>query len=142
MKLRLERDTFTAISTTGALFIDGAQFCWTLEPVVKDGLPGSAIPEGTYKIELYLSHHFRRIMPLLVDVPNRSEIEIHWGNTADDTRGCILLGGSRPGRDYIGQSRQIWDDFWYKAYSAIQMKDCTIEIVNLPPAELNLQGDT
>src|ERR1700676_4364533 len=130
MHLTVERFNFTDISTEGQLSIDGERFCWTLELPVRDGLPGSAIPKGTYKPVAYDSPHFGRKVPLLVDVPGRSEIEIHYGNTAADTRGCILLGGAMPGKDFIGDSRQIFDDFWAIAQGPIEAGECDIEIVD------------
>ena len=67
-------------------------------------------------------------MPLLMDVPGRSEIEIHFGNTEAQTRGCILLGDTL-GKDFIGQSRQAFDNFWAKAQGPIERGECSIEIV-------------
>jgi hypothetical protein len=67
-------------------------------------------------------------MPLLVDVPGRSDIEIHWGNTEANTRGCILLGDSIPGANFIGDSRQAFDNFWAKAQGPIERGECDIEI--------------
>jgi hypothetical protein len=129
MHLKVERFNFTDISTEGDLSIDGERFCWTLELPVRDGLPGSAIPTGTYKVVSYPSPHFGRLVPLLVDVPGRSEIEIHYGNDAADTRGCILLGETLPGANFIGDSRQAFDNFWAKAQGPIERGECDIEIV-------------
>jgi hypothetical protein len=51
----------------------------------------SCIPKGKYKIQRHQSPHFGECFKVL-DVPNRSEILIHAGNTQKDTNGCILLG--------------------------------------------------
>jgi hypothetical protein len=128
VNLLVKRFNFTDISTEGQMSIDGEAFAWTLELPVRDGLPGSAIPVGTYKVVAYPSPHFGRLMPLLVDVPGRSEIEIHWGNTAADTRGCILLGDSVPGANFIGDSRQAFDNFWARAHGPIERGECSITI--------------
>jgi hypothetical protein len=128
MQLTLERFNFTPLSTIGSLAIDGANFCWTLELPIKDGGPGSAIPAGTYKVIAYPSPKFQRMMPLLADVPGRSNIEMHWGNEPKDTDGCILLGNSMPGADYIGNSRMAFDDFWEKAQGPIESGNCTITV--------------
>ena len=128
MHLKVERFNFTDISTEGSLSIDGESFCWTLELPVRDGKPGSAIPAGTYKVAAYPSPHFGRLMPLLLDVPDRNNIEIHWGNLPDETRGCILLGDSMPGANFIGKSREAFDNFWAKAQGPIERGECDIEI--------------
>ena len=127
MKLTVVRDTFTSKSTTGELSIDGVQSLWTLELPNKDGLPGSCIPQGTYNVISYPSPKFGRLMPLLVGIPGRSNIEMHWGNTAEDTDGCILLGRTRD-TDYIGESRMAFDDFWAKAQGPIERGVCWITI--------------
>jgi hypothetical protein len=95
MRLLVLRDVLAPTDSLGRLAVDGVQFGYTLELPVRDGLPGSAIPDGTYDIHIVDSPHFGRPMPLIVGIPNRSEIEIHWGNDVKDTRGCILVGDSR-----------------------------------------------
>jgi len=82
--------------TIGKLYIDGKYFCDTLEDTVrKPGvkIPGkTAIPAGKYKIKLTESLRFGRLMPRLENVPGFTGVLIHPGNTAEDTRGCILVG--------------------------------------------------
>jgi hypothetical protein len=70
-------------------------------------------------------------MPLILDVPDRSNIEIHWGNLPDETRGCILLGDSMPGANFIGKSREAFDNFWAKAQGPIERGECYIEITGV-----------
>lgn len=144
MNLTLVRDTFTDISTTGELSIDGKPFCWTLELPNKDGLHGSCIPQGTYLVTAQMSPRFGRSMPHLQDVPNRSSILIHWGNTAEDTEGCILLGGTRD-KDFVGKSRQMFDDFWELFMPALSGGSVSLKVTGgaqaLLPADLSLQGD-
>lgn len=87
--------------TLGKLFLDGRLLCYTLEPKWRDYAHGekkvagkSAIPEGIYRI-------FKRFSPKrqinvleLEGVPGFRNIQIHVGNTLDDTLGCILVGTS------------------------------------------------
>lgn len=129
MILLLERDTFTPFSTGGMLYVDGIFEAYTLELPVRSGLPGSAVPAGTYPVTVYPSSHFKRLIPLIENIPGRSEIEIHFGNCPDNTRGCILLGKTTE-PDFVGESRQAFDDFWFKAQGPMERGECVITIKN------------
>jgi len=104
VRLLLERDELTEDFTLGHITVEGVHFCYTVEDTVRDKkIPGkTAIPYGTYKIIVTLSPRFKRILPLLLDVPNFTGVRIHAGNTAADTEGCILVG---LGRTDTGVSR-------------------------------------
>jgi len=98
MELNLYRHTYNTRgdrSIIGDLFIDGEFFCYTLEDEKRaDGVKvygETAIPTGTYNVKLTQSNRFKRLMPLLLDVPMFSGIRIHGGNTSKDTLGCILV---------------------------------------------------
>lgn len=91
MNLLLVRDVWTDQSTAGKLSIDGRFECWTLERPDHHGL----IPEGRYQVKPYHSPKFACVVPILCDVPHRAFIEIHPGNTARDSEGCILVGSDR-----------------------------------------------
>ena len=109
MKLVLERKTLTNESTIGNLSIDGKFFCYTLEDVVRDEkvYGQTAIPKGTYKVILNMSNRFKKVMPLVLDVPNFKGIRIHTGNSAKDSEGCILVGMSK-GNNVIKKSREAY----------------------------------
>lgn len=128
MNLKLVRQIFTDKSTIGELYIDGAQEAWTLELPNKDGLHGSCISAGTYKMACLYSFDFGRNMPHLVDVPERSHIMLHWGNTPSDTKGCILLGHSHAD-NWVGSSRAAFDALWPKFMDGLKAGDVTIEVV-------------
>jgi hypothetical protein len=91
MKLRLSRfDDYKV--TCGALSLGSKVICFTLELPWRDNKKNSScIPLGTYDVVPHVSPKFGKTL-LLLDVPDRSEILIHAGNTAKDTRGCILVG--------------------------------------------------
>lgn len=72
----------------GALLVDGRVTCWTLEH------PHMAIPAGTYPMNLSVSPTFRQHLWEIMDVPDRTRILLHAGNTLADTSGCILVGKS------------------------------------------------
>jgi len=96
INLLIIRDTFSEESTLGELFLNGERMCDTLELPYKDNQRSiSCIPEGEYKVRLRTARESasRDYLHLLVqDVPNRDWILFHRGNSAKDTRGCILLG--------------------------------------------------
>ena len=96
VNLLIIRDTFTKESTIGELFLNGERMCDTLELPWRDNQRSiSCIPEGEYKVRLRLARESasRDYLHLLVqDVKDRSYILFHRGNSAKDTRGCILLG--------------------------------------------------
>ncbi len=72
------------------------KLCNTLEDTVRPKgvkIAGqTAIPSGVYEFIMSYSPHFKRVLPLLLNVPNFTSIEIHNGTTDVDTRGCILVG--------------------------------------------------
>ena len=96
VNLLILRDTFTDESTIGDLFLNGERFCYTLELPWRDNQRSiSCIPTGSYKVRLRTARESatRDYLHLLVqDVKDRSFILFHRGNTAKDTRGCILVG--------------------------------------------------
>ena len=73
-------------------------FADTLEPKTIDWskeektLGKTAIPEGTYKVEMRYSTKFKTQMPFLQNVPHFEGIMLHVGNSVRDSRGCILVG--------------------------------------------------
>ena len=52
----------------------------------------SCIPAGTYPIQFAFSDRWQRLVPMLLDVPFRSLIEVHIANVAQDVEGCIGPG--------------------------------------------------
>jgi hypothetical protein len=115
MYLQLIREKFTKKSTIGKLFINGVFECYTLEDkdrFLEEGgekvYGKTAIPRGIYTIEFRFSPHFNRILPHLIDVNGFTYVMIHWGNYAEDTDGCILVG-STEGVDFIGHSRDAFE---------------------------------
>lgn len=68
----------------GRLTTEGFE-CFTLEN------QELSIPAGSYQVSSYQSPRFGQRVPILLDVPGRSEIEIHKGNYPSDSRGCIIV---------------------------------------------------
>jgi hypothetical protein len=85
--------------TCGKLFIDGELFCRTLERPNLDNQQdnpktkandSSCIPEGDYTLIRDRVGRFKYFAVL--DVPNRSNIELHPANSIDDLLGCLGAG--------------------------------------------------
>lgn len=111
-ELTLYRKQFYDTATVGVLYIDGRPFCHTLEPTTRnitcarDKIAGkTAIPLGCYKYITTYSPTFHRLLPLLLDVPYFDGIRIHSGNSAEDTKGCVIVGRLREQKDYLYESR-------------------------------------
>ena len=68
-------------------------------PAKTTSLKPFAIPEGQYPVAVTWSPRFGQWLPLLLHVRGFDGIRIHAGNTAQDTRGCILVGQNlKPGQ--------------------------------------------
>ena len=126
MLITVKRLYKTENSTIGELLVDGIWECFTLEDVERTvKIKGeTAIPKGTYKVIINESNRFKRLLPLLLDVPGFEGVRIHSGNTNHDTEGCILVGQSR-NKEYIGQSRKAFEKLFKKMQKA---KDITLTI--------------
>lgn len=104
--VHIERFAYTPWGTFGELRLDGWT-CLTCEPPWKDNQVGkSCIPEGVYGMVQMAGLRKPLAEWQLVNVPGRSAIEFHVGNSMLDTEGCILLG-SRPG--WVDQHWAILD---------------------------------
>ena len=128
INLLIIRDTFTEESTIGELFVNGERFCDTLELPYRDNQRSiSCIPTGEYKVRLRVARESatRDYLHLLVqEVKDRSYILFHRGNTAKDTRGCILVGQ--------GSQQNIVHN------STLAMDLLMKEIINLGGTNINL----
>lgn len=109
MKLKLERLYLKDTYTIGKLYIDDKYFCDTVEDKVrdlnKDGdlndlgetkvYGETAIPYGTYEVEVTYSPKFKRELPLIKNVPHFEGIRIHKGNYATNSSGCVITGENK-----------------------------------------------
>lgn len=144
MILKINRKEFTENSIIGELFIDDEFFCYTLEnPQI--GIERGrdlAIPYDTYKLKYHSPSRFEENLHKLMKddsykmicvyndkVPPERAILIHWGNTAEDTAGCILLGQTKD-KDFIGSSKIACYDF-YEKLKNVDLHDVTLKISSL-----------
>jgi hypothetical protein len=117
MLIEVKRLEFKDTHTVGKMYVDGVYECYTLEDAVRNGtkvIGKTAIPIGTYKLIIDASTRFKQDMPHILDVPDFTGVRIHAGNTSADTDGCILLGSTWAGKDFIGNSKIAYKKFFDK----------------------------
>lgn len=122
MNLTVKRFLFENDTTLGMLLVNGVFEAWTTEDIpravkIKNE---TAIPLGTYRIELTDKNRWGKVMPHILNVPQFEGIYIHAGNTKEDTSGCLLIAdtlvspsrnaGSKIAFDRLmGKLRTAWD---------------------------------
>jgi len=120
MELTLNRKIKLADRTIGELLINGVKFCDTLEDVERLFFTGgkllgikiygeTAIPKGRYEIAITYSNRFKKMLPLLMNVPQFEGIRIHPGNVPADTHGCLLVGTHDKKTNNVVSSRIAFD---------------------------------
>jgi len=92
MYIRLIRNKPQGNAITGRLVINGRWFCNTLERV------GYQIPALCYHIAVTHSQKFKRLLPIVQNVPQRSGIRFHRGSKPEHSTGCILVVADNPSR--------------------------------------------
>ena len=85
MYIRLIRNETKGNAITGRLVIDGRWFCYTLER------KGVEIPALCYHVAVTQSPRFKRLLPIVQNVPQRSGIRIHRGSKPEHSSGCVLV---------------------------------------------------
>ena len=133
MILKIERKNFTEESTIGRLSINGVFQCFTLEdPYRKIKVPHeTCIPPGVYEIVISYSQRFDAPLPLLLRVPNFDGIRFHWGNSAADTSGCILLG-TEASANSIRNSKVACSNLFKKIFPVAEYEKLFVEIFHNP----------
>lgn len=110
LHLQLQRKKFNDKNVIGELFANLNFFSYTLEDVVRAGekvYGETAIPAGDYIVELTYSNRFKRMMPLVYNIPKDKSVQrdgkkfegirMHDGKTDKHTEGCILVGENTDG---------------------------------------------
>ena len=85
--LTLKRNRPTGKAVTGIISIpleEATHNCPTLENA------DFIIPAGTYPLKRTWSPKFKKLLPILENVPNREGIRIHRGTIPEHSQGCIL----------------------------------------------------
>ena len=106
MYIRLIRNQPQASAITGRLVINGRFFCNTLERV------GYQIPAICYPIRVTQSPKFKRLLPIVQNVPQRSGIRFHRGTKPQHSTGCILIPADKEKAltDLILQAQQSHEE--------------------------------
>ena len=106
MYIRLIRNQPQASAITGRLVINGRFFCNTLERV------GYQIPAICYPIRVTQSPRFKRLLPIVQNVPQRSGIRFHRGTKPQHSTGCILIPADKEKAltDLILQAQQSHEE--------------------------------
>ena len=129
LKLKLIRKARNSLGTKGILEVPGlTTHLFTIEnPWLDNKKTDSCIPTGTYICKPVNSPRFGKTIEV-TDVPNRSHILFHAGNSPDDTDGCILLGlnGTAGDRMWISNSKAAVIDF----LNAVGREPFELEIVD------------
>ena len=63
------------------------------------------VPTLTYKLQVTHSPRFKRLLPVLCQVPNRSGIRFHRGTKPEHSQGCILVSA---------ENEQVLTELWLK----------------------------
>ncbi len=143
MELLLKRTWFYPDGIVGKLFLDGAFQCFTLEDpergvgglcLSKDKIPHvTCIPIGKYLVRKFFSPKRKKDVPVLLNVPNFTGIEIHVGNFPTDTDGCILVGDVRdPKKAAIYSSKPAFELLMERLQVGFLSNYLTITIVDEP----------
>ena len=85
MYLKLIRNKANGSAITGRLVIDGRWFCNTIER------KGYQILALYYPVKVTQSPKFKRLLPLICNVPQRSGIRFHVGTEPEHSTGCVLV---------------------------------------------------
>ena len=140
MDLRLVSDsTSEQYGTHSRFYINGDFFSYAEEPPCHNHkIKGdTCIPGGTYKVIRAWSPKHQEDVPLIDGVPYFQGVEIHVGNTKQDTAGCILLGYGKSPKG-VTQSTAAITDFYNLFFKAIDEDEAvllTIDRSAIKPVE-------
>lgn len=154
--VRVERFELGNDYSLSRLLVNGKRLGFVIEDAVREKkVRGeTAIPLGNYALGVRVSPKFSneyvwqnnalvRRGPKSVgaghevlwlkDVPNFRFILIHWGNTALDSHGCLIVGkqmGRLNGRRAVLNSRAFYQELYALVYPAAKAGVAKVEVVN------------
>ena len=101
MLIQLIRNKPQGNAITGRLVIDGRWFCDTLER------KGYQILPLCYHVAVTQSPKFKRLLPIVQNVPNRSGIRFHRGTKPEHSTGCILVVADNKQKGTINNNTNV-----------------------------------
>ena len=119
-KIEIQRKYSGPDCVSGYLLINGKAVCYVLERPWLGNIPEiSAIPPGEYPATIR-TDATKGWRIELSEVPNRTNVQIHVGNTTADSRGCLLPGKnidtslckvlqSKDAMDALKQALSAWE---------------------------------
>ena len=126
----LERFAYTHVGVFGRLYIPEFE-CYTVErPWLNNQRKVSCIPCGRYRFIRSVFHRGGYETFELTNVPARSLIKIHKGNTMDDVLGCIALG---KGLGYISNK-------WAVTYSGNAFRTFIDMMANIDQGQIEIKN--
>jgi hypothetical protein len=106
--------------TIGRLIYEGDVFYTVERPWLDNQQNISCIPTGTYQLGRVNSPKFGPGTWEIQDVPNRSNILLHAGNTQNDVSGCLAVGLGVFGQlQGVSTSRQAIENLYLSLASKI-----------------------
>ena len=92
-KITLIRTHKAGLAVTGEMSFEMVNRQYDMETFTQPTLENAdfLIPPGTYPVEVTWSPKFKKFLPEIKDVPERSGIRIHMGSKPKHSKGCILL---------------------------------------------------
>lgn len=88
----------------------------------------TAIPYGRYEVGISYSNRFKKVMPIVLNVPGFDGIRIHNGNTEHHTEGCPLIGLSR-NQTMVLNSRDAYKPFFSWLQKTLKKEKVWLNVV-------------
>ena len=85
--IHLKRTSRDGKAVRGLMRVDGREIA-TIEN------DDYIIPCGTYPVRVTWSPKFKRMLPIVLNVPGRSGIRVHRGTKPEHSRGCVLVSAA------------------------------------------------
>lgn len=136
MKIDVKRVLNDEGVTLSKIYVDGEFTCFGLEDPLREKKVYSetAIPDGDYTVGTRwspkFSSKFNHEMLWIKNVPNFEYILIHWGNTTEDTSGCLLVGnrlGIVGNKIAVLNSVSTYQNFHRKVFESAKLGNLTIK---------------